>query len=137
MRRVAVTGLVLGLVVVLGGCGEGARSAAEQVPALSTRLAGIDRAVAAHRYAVARERLAGLVHDTTSARDAGQLDNAAADRILAAAAQLLTALPSVTPAVTPSTTPPPSIVATPTPAPHSHGPKQKPEHGHDKKHGKG
>jgi hypothetical protein len=95
------------LVTGLGaGCGSAQQpSAAEQVPALSTRLDRVDSALAEHRFAAARRDLHALINATTSARRSGDLSAEKAQRILAAAAEVLDALPA-------SGTPSPSASAT-------------------------
>jgi hypothetical protein len=136
MRSLAAA-LAFAVLASLTGCGSAEQTAAEQVPGLSTRLDAVDAAVAAHRYRTARDRIADLVQDTVAARDAGDLDAATADRILASAARLLTSLPAVTPSPTPSATATTSA-AEPKKAPErpkADKPKKKP--GKGKGHGKG
>lgn len=124
MNRVLIALLLAGLLGLGAGCGAKEQSALDRVPALSARLAGIDDAVADRRYRAAREGIDDLVEVTVAARDAGDLDAAAADRILAAAAQLLSALPAqvATPSPTPSAAP---TTRAPAPKPKPE-PKKKP-----------
>jgi len=129
MKRLLVAAVAVPLLLVTAGCGSAEQSAADQVPALSARLDSIDAAVAAHRYRAARDRIGELVDATVSARDAGDLDRAAADNILASAAQLLASLPVVTPTPSPTTTPSRTSKPAPTKADEPAKPK--------KKHGKG
>lgn len=132
-RILAALGLVLALVVT-SGCGSAEQSALDQVPALSARLDRIDAAVADRRFGAARDRIDDLVSATVQARDAGDLDTAAADRILAAAAQLLSALP------TPVRTPTPTPSAAPTtraPAPEPKAEPEKKPGNKGKGHGRG
>ena len=134
-RPGVVVVLVLGLALVAGGCGSQSRSAEDQVPALSARLTGIDDAISAHHYGIARARLEALVRETTAARDAGTLDTGSSERVLAAAAQLIGGLPrpvaTPTPTPTPTSRPParkPVKHRAPAPEHHDKGP------GHHKKH---
>ncbi|MFL6061279.1 MAG: hypothetical protein ACJ72E_08615 [Marmoricola sp.] len=136
-RRIAAVLVALGLALAAGGCGSQSRSAADQVPDLSTRLTSIDNAMGAHRFAIARTRLEALVRDTTSARDSGKLDSASSERILAAAAQLIGALPTVVVTPTPTATPTkaaPTRRTTPVPPkkPAPHHEEHHKGHGHDK-----
>jgi hypothetical protein len=71
----------------------GATSPADAVPELRAMVSQVDRAIVDGRHAQARMLLDGLVDATIAARDDGELDAARADRILAAAAELLAALP--------------------------------------------
>jgi hypothetical protein len=149
VRRTAGA-VVLGTCLAAGlvsGCGSDARSAADQVPGLSARLTSIDGAIAAHKYVAARGRIAALVHQTISARDAGTLQRDQAETVLAAAAQLLASLPTATPTPKPVSTPTAEATAARTavrtpvhraparhPAPHHAAPKPPKKHGHGKKH---
>ena len=105
-------GLVLAA-LVLAGCGA-STSPGDEVPALSVGLARVDDAIVDGRYDQARNRIERLVGLTTDARDGGDLEEAEADRILAAAAELMSALPAEEPAEEPAE-PVPSATATPTP----------------------
>lgn len=108
-RRTAAGALLVGLLLGSAGCGSGDGAPLDQVPALSARLDSIDTALADGRYRAARDRLGDLVEETVAARDRGELDEAGAQRILAAAARLLSALPTVAapvPTVTPTTAAP-------------------------------
>lgn len=91
-RRAPVLGAALaGL--LLAGCGASTRPA-DDVPALAAGLERVDAAIVSGRYDQARNRLTRLVGVTTSAREAGELEQPEADRILAAVAELMSALPA-------------------------------------------
>lgn len=102
-------------VLLLGGCGGGGAAPAEDVPALADTLETVESAIADHDYRRARARLDDLVDTAVEARDAGELDRESADRLLAAAARLMTTLPGAT--RTPSSPTPSS--PEPQPAPES------------------
>lgn len=97
--------------LLLTGCGGDPSTPAESVPELGEKLSDIDDAVVAERYGQAQRHLDELVKVTVAARDAGDLEDAQADRVLAAAARLLAALPEA------PTAPTPSVAPTPTPSP--------------------
>lgn len=106
MKRAALAVALL----VLTGCGASATtSAADEVPALGTRLENVDGFVAAHEWGKARAALRGIVADAEAARQDGTLDDTVADRVVASAQRLLAALPAP---VTPSATPTPVRTAT-------------------------
>lgn len=117
MSRLAAAALAAALVGGLAvGCGAEeqpppAPSAAEQVATLATSLEKVDGAIVGGRWAEARTLLDQLTRDTIAARDEGQLDDDAADRILGAIARLRALLPAPPPPPTPTPTP------TPKPAP--------------------
>jgi len=92
---------LLGTVVLLTGCG-GGTAPADEVPLLADRLEGVDRAVSTGDDAQIREQVEALVNATERARDAGQLDDEQAERVLAAADSLLAQLPDATPQPSPS-----------------------------------
>lgn len=94
--------------LVLGGCGGTPESPADAVPELTTTLERVDDALAAGRTEAARRQLEALTSATIEARDVGDLEEAEADRILAAATRLLALLPKPEPEPEP---------ATPSPAP--------------------
>ncbi|AEG43236.1 hypothetical protein [Isoptericola variabilis] len=71
------------------------------VPELAAVYSSIEDALSAERYDEARRDLRRLVAATESARAAGDLDEARADRVLAAAARLLATLPDPDPRATP------------------------------------
>jgi outer membrane biosynthesis protein TonB len=86
-------------VLVLAGCGgDSASTPAEAVPELGQTLGEVDDALADRRFRQARRHLHALVATTVEARDAGALEAAEADRILAAVARLLSELPEPRPA---------------------------------------
>jgi hypothetical protein len=100
--RAAVTAAAM---ILVTGCGASdVPSAADQVPALSMRLDRIDSALAGHRFPAARTALKALIADTRRAARAGDLSEATAAQIIAAAQRLLAALPSA-PAVVETTAP--------------------------------
>ena len=110
------------------GCGN--EAPADSAPELSTQLARVDRAVKAGDETMIRQRVDALVDATQAARDAGQLDDQQADRILAAANALLARLPAETPTPEPSPSPS-SSPTTASPSPEEddeeHEEKPKPE----------
>jgi hypothetical protein len=100
------------LAVTVSSCGE---STPEQdVPQLASLLDRVDSALTDSDFSQARAALRSLVRVTSDARDAGDLDDAEAADILAAAGTLLSRLPEPTP-------PPP------TPAPDEKGDDEKDE----------
>ncbi|MGW5366165.1 hypothetical protein [Actinopolymorpha pittospori] len=92
---VRVAGLGLSLLLV-AGCG-GASAPAEAVPALDSILGRVDRAVAGKQFDQARRELDRLVEATLAAREAGDLDSAQAQPILAAVISLTAQLPRTQP----------------------------------------
>ena len=83
--------LTAGVLLLATGCGS-ETSPADDVPALATSLDAVDEAVVSGDDKAVRDAVAELTAVTERARDAGDLDAAAADRILAAAEALLAAL---------------------------------------------
>jgi ribosomal protein L12E/L44/L45/RPP1/RPP2 len=63
-------------------------------PELADTLTAIDEALAEQHYLSARRHLRHLVDTVEAARSSGDLEDAQADRVLAAAAHLLAALPA-------------------------------------------
>ena len=123
-RRVAAIALVVTLFT--GGCGSGEQppSAAEQVPQLSVVLERVDDALEAHRFQAARQQLRALKARVIDAREAGELDDADAARVLEAIARLLALLPDPEP--TPSKTPEAETpLAEPEPPTASHRPERR------------
>jgi hypothetical protein len=138
--------------VLVAGCGQ--ETPAEADPELAQQLALVDRAVVTGDEAQIRDRVESLVSTTEAARDAGRLDEEQADRILAAADELLARLPDEAPPPkpSPSATPSPTITPSPDedggdegegdeekPKPNEPKPEPKPEppkdkHGKDHKH---
>jgi len=102
-HRQAIGLLLAGLVV--SGCGSSSppTSAADQVPQLAVVLERIDSALAAHHFGVALQQLRALKADVVEARDAGDLQDADAAQVLAAASRLIKLVPAQT--ATPTTTP--------------------------------
>jgi hypothetical protein len=103
-------------VLLLAGCGGGDATPAEDVPELADTLQTVESAITDHDYRRARARLDDLIDTAVDARDAGELDRQSADRLLAAAARLMTALPGET------ETPPATAPSSPTPEPAPEGP---------------
>ena len=95
MRSPGAPRLVTAVVVavLLGGCG-GSSAPVDDVPALESALARVDDAIVDGRYDDARDELDELVATTSSARRSGDLDGSEADRILAAAAEVMSVLPA-------------------------------------------
>ena len=116
-RRLAA--LVLTAVLLVAGCG-GEAAPADAAPELADQLARIDRAVTTGDDALIRQRVESLVTATETARDAGRIDDAQADRILSAAEDLLSRLPAEEPASEPPS-PPASSPTTETPEPPDEG----------------
>ena len=92
MRRSATAACAV--LMLLSGCGGDPPTPADAVPELAETLSSIDDALADHRYAKARGSLKQLVQTTVDAREAGELEPDQADRVLSAAARLLSALPA-------------------------------------------
>lgn len=91
--RVALALAAVLTVAGLTGCGTAeATSPADQVPALSTSLQEVDDAMSSGRYAVAEKLLRQLIADVRRHQEAGDLDDAAASDIVAAARRLLAEL---------------------------------------------
>ncbi len=87
LARALAIALLAGL---LAGCGTTeARSAADDVPALAAALAEVDDAMAARRYPAAQRLLRQLIADVRRFEETGDLDDAAASDIEAAARALL------------------------------------------------
>ena len=113
------------------GCGN--EAPADAAPELSAQLARVDRAVATGDEARIRDRVEALESATEAARDAGELDDEQADRIVAAADALLARLPAEEPVPEPTPAPSPTT-ASPSPEeddeheekPPKHEPKPKP-----------
>lgn len=102
LRRVSLAACTL---VLLAGCGDGepTSTAAQTVPSLATRLEKVDDLVVDRRWSAARAELRGIIATANDAREAGDLDVAAADRVVASAQRLLAALPTPAPTTTPTT----------------------------------
>lgn len=86
-------GLVAATGVLLAGCGSSS-APSDAVPALGDSLDRVDDAIVDGRYDDARTELDELVGTTTSAREAGDLESSEAERILASAAEVMSALPA-------------------------------------------
>ena len=103
----------------------GSESPGDQVPELADQLSAIDDALADENYPEARQNIEDLVAATEDARASGDLGDGEADRVLAAAARLLTELPGAAPtepaepttSSTPTPTPTASVTPTPEPSP--------------------
>lgn len=102
MKRLA---FALATALLLGGCGDPEPTPAEAVPALGAQLETIDGLIADSHWRQARAALRALIAATEEARAAGDLDHAEADRVIAAATRMLSALPTPPPAVSPSPSP--------------------------------
>ena len=109
-RGVVATVLVL-CAGAVGGCGGGSQQPGDAVPALRAAVHTVDAALAGHDVERARRALERLVALTSRAREDGRISATQADRVLAAVARLVTALPdpgsvaSPTPSLTPSPAP--------------------------------
>lgn len=111
MRRLLAGALVaVGLVTGCGGAGTTDRAPAVVLQALSQ----VDSAVAARDWPAVRQALDDLVRRTLLARRSGELSEAHADRILAAAAELRSGVPGTSPAPTTR----PTATASPSPTAH-------------------
>lgn len=87
----------LGLSLLLAtGCG-GAGAPAETVPELDSILGRVDRALAAKQFDQARTELDRLVQVTIAAHEAGDLDSAQTEPILAAVTSLTARFPRLQP----------------------------------------
>ena len=120
MRRwSARLGAGVAALALVTGCG-GSSAPSDAVPALGTSLERVDDAIVEGRYDEARSELDELVATTNAAREDGDLERSEADRILAAAAQVKSALPAEPaepaeePADEPAEEPAPSEEPTPT-----------------------
>lgn len=98
--RRAIVGVLLA-VGLLAGCG-GSPPPAHQVPALTATLGRVDAALVHGRYDEARAELKAVISTTRTARDAERITDAQAQAIIAAATEVLDALPGSAPAPTPS-----------------------------------
>lgn len=106
-------------VLVVSGCGGAAPS--DDVPELSDELSRVDTAIAEREYRKARRHLNDLVRTTVESRESGDLGTDQADRILAAAARLMSALPRSRPK------PAPTAPATPAETPEEKPDEEKEE----------
>jgi len=104
-RWSCLAGLVAAALLLVAGCGDSS-SPGEDAPAIASALGDVDNAIVDGRFDRARARLGELVDATTSAREADELEGSEADRILAAAAELLlSALPQTEEAPNPGGAP--------------------------------
>jgi len=108
-----VLNTVLATLLAAGAAGCGNDTPADAAPELSAQLARVDHAVVSGDEARIRDRVEALVSATEAARDAGELDDAQADRILTAADALLARLPAEKPAPEPSPSPSPTTASPP------------------------
>lgn len=92
-RRAATCVAPIALALVLAGCGGGDRPPGESVPAMASTLDRVDAALADGEVDQARSELVTLVRVTGRARDAKKISETEAERVLAAVATLMTALP--------------------------------------------
>lgn len=123
--------LVAGLILTAVACGSGS-TPADRVPSLESAYSQIRTALASDHPQTARRHLRALVDQTTRAVSAGDLSGEQGDRILAAAAKLLTALPAPQPSPSPAATAP-----APTTPSASEPREEKPDKEDDDKPGKG
>lgn len=102
MKRLALAACTA---LLLAGCGdaEPTSTAAQTVPSLASRLEKVDDLVVDRRWSAARAELRGIIATANDARESGDLDVAAADRVVASAQRLLAALPTPAPTTTPTT----------------------------------
>ncbi|MFC5730174.1 MULTISPECIES: hypothetical protein [Nocardioides] len=100
-----VVALLLGGLIT--GCGQDPPPG-EAVPALAEGLEQVDAAVVAEDYAKAADEVESLLAETRQAEEAGDISNEQADRIRAAAAELLARLPTEAPAEEPPSEPTPT-----------------------------
>lgn len=115
MTKSPLTWLALILATtLLAGCG-GETPPAEAAPELADRLTRVDRAVVSGDETSIRRRVESLVVATEAARDDGSIDEAQADRILAAADALLARLSTPEQSPEPSASPPSPSVSPPSP----------------------
>ena len=126
-RRLATA---VGVLLLSAGCAN-TDAPVQAVPELHTSLSQVDRAIVQHRPGQARRQLKQLIRTTVQAQDAGRLDSAQADAVLAAAAGLLNALPRPEPRPQPVPTTPAPQPSTPAPEGNHEG------HGHGHGHGEG
>lgn len=131
-RLLGAAWMTAAVLLVATGCGQGA-APADQVPALAQALDQVDDAIAAEKYDSARGSIDDLVDVTVEARDGGDLDPGEADRILAAAARLRSALP----AADSTSTPGPSTVPSPSESESESDEQDDKGKGHGKGKGKG
>jgi outer membrane murein-binding lipoprotein Lpp len=112
LRRGRVAAVVAAATLALAGCGSAdpTPSAADQVPRLAAVLHRVDAALAAHRFAAARQYLKSLKTEVLTAREAGDLRETDATRVLDAISRLTATLPAATP--TTSATPRPEAPTT-------------------------
>jgi hypothetical protein len=121
--------------VLLTGCG-GEATPVDAAPELAEQLARVDQAVTTGDEVRIRDRVESLVDATERAREAGRLDDAQADRILAAADALLARVPEE-PAPKPPTSPTPSPTSSPAPPPTpEEDDEQEEREGHEEHHEK-
>lgn len=117
---------------LLAGCGQTA-SPGQTVPALDKGLDRVDASISAGHLGQARAAVNGLIETTRQARRAGDLSAGDANRILAAAQELIAQLPRE--ASTPQPSPTPSPQPSPTPSPQPTTPPPHEDHGTHGKHG--
>lgn len=124
MRAGRVVAMVVAASFALAGCAAAQRTltAAEQAPQLTVLLHRVDAALATHRFVAARADLRRLRVAVVKARDAGDLGDADATRVLQAIGRLEGMLPAATPSPATTTS---TMLGTPTSAP-SRSPRSKP-----------
>jgi hypothetical protein len=121
--------VVVACCVLATGCAtsDAEPSAADQVPGLEEVLHRVDTALATHRFPAARQQLKKLKADVVHARDAGDLRETDAARVLEAIGRLQALLPASTDP-TQSASPSPSSSVTTGPAKPSTPKPSRPEH---------
>ena len=141
-RRLAAV-VVSVMLLLAAGCASTPPAPGHAVPELRGTLTRVDQAIVDHRPRQARHQLRQLIRTTVDARDAGRLDSAQADAVLAAAAGLLSDLPRARPEPPPAPEPEPTPEPT-APEPDDHKdqehkepkePKEPKEHGHGHAYG--
>lgn len=108
-RRTTHGAVVLALLLggLITGCGQDPPPG-EAVPALAEGLEQVDAAVVARDYATAADEVESLLAEAAQAEEAGDISSEQADRIRAAAEDLLARMPTEPPAEEPSPEPTPT-----------------------------
>lgn len=122
--------LAVVLVVVVSATGCTREAPVDSAPELAGRLARVDAAIVGGQFGEARDAVDALLRATTRALGEGRLDEAEAERIIAAAERLRRELPEDLPEVT-AEEPSPAV------AENDDEPEESPSKGKDKGKGKG